>query len=334
MSMTPMPIMALHNNSYKKGEKLHAARTFDMSYGSTSVTIPEGSVAKVVSETGQPLVVKFEAMPPVSIPMSDAEKFLRRAPMGEEVESNRMKRSLLLAEGVIAETRHPVKVSESAGRTIRVTKIDQTFTMRPFSLIPMENLTSLVGKTGEIMFEFMEFDGRKVYKCNFQEAGRVALADSEFEYVEPGKSGSFDNKSESRRLLQQGLTEKHNLEETKLVRGDKLHPDVRKQVLGSYVHRWTHENSKQSYGGKCPGCAQGHPTDMSPEQWHKHHMPLVSDNEWLSKHAFHVTKSNKLSNRHKHAEPHYMADESVVDEKAKMCLKCHKPMSMCKCKKK
>lgn len=210
MSMTPMPIMAMHSNQYKKGEKLHAARSFDMSYGSTNVTIPEGTVAKVISETGAPLEVKFEGYPPVSIPMSDAQKFLTRQVIKESVvEGERMKRNILLSEQVIKETRYPTVVSESAGRQIRVTNIDQSFNMRPWAHIFGDNLTTLIGKTGEIVLEYMEFNGRKVYKCNFAEAGQVALADSEFEYVEPGKSGSFDNKSESRRLLRQNqITEK------------------------------------------------------------------------------------------------------------------------------
>jgi hypothetical protein len=209
MSMSSMPTMSLMTNKYRKGEKLVAARAFDLSYGTESIAVAEGTVAKVISETGEPLVVQFKGVEQaVSIPMTDAEKFLHRAPVKEDVDNERMKRTLVLSEGVIAETRFPTVVSESAGRQIKCTNIDGKFTNRPFSLIPGQNLQSLIGKTGEIVFEYMDLgDGDATYKCNFAEAGRVALKASEFEYVEPGKSGSFDNKSESRRLLRPTLTE-------------------------------------------------------------------------------------------------------------------------------
>jgi hypothetical protein len=116
----------------------------------------------------------------------------------------------------------------------------------------------------------------------------------------------------------ESVTDEDFMDEGRIVRGDKLHPDARKEALSRYVHRWTHENSKQNYGGKCPACVQGAShaakNGMSQEQWHNHHDPMTSDHEWMKSHAFHVKKNGMLSNKHHNAEPHYMANESVTDE--------------------
>lgn len=110
----------------------------------------------------------------------------------------------------------------------------------------------------------------------------------------------------------------------RLITGDKLSADTRREVLARFVHRWTHENARQTHGGKCPGCEQSgnFPRHAAPkgqigrqftrEEWHAHHTPLVSDAEWLATHAFHVTQSGRLSNRHSFAEPAYMAETEAA----------------------
>ncbi len=95
-----------------------------------------------------------------------------------------------------------------------------------------------------------------------------------------------------------------------LIRGDHLSFDQRQQVLAAFVHRWTIENARQSYGGQCPGCVQQHQCGGSMEvngkPWHEYHVPLTTDSEWLKRYAFHFTKDGKrLMANHHHAEPVY-----------------------------
>jgi hypothetical protein len=96
----------------------------------------------------------------------------------------------------------------------------------------------------------------------------------------------------------------------KLVKGPELPPDLKADVLRCFVHRWTHENAKQTYGGRCPACVQRapDPLEVNGVPWHEYHVPLVSDAEWLAAHAFYVTRDGRLSSRHNHAEPAYLAE--------------------------
>ena len=100
-----------------------------------------------------------------------------------------------------------------------------------------------------------------------------------------------------------------------LLRGDKLSHTQRKQVLSAFVHRWTHENAKQSYGGKCPGCAQHTGSEaVNGIPWHDYHAPLVSDEEWIKAHAFHFTKDgSRLMANKNFAEPAYLADPEEAE---------------------
>jgi hypothetical protein len=102
-----------------------------------------------------------------------------------------------------------------------------------------------------------------------------------------------------------------------LIRGDKLTAAQRAEVLRTYVHRWTHENAKQTYGGKCPGCEQstcnhGHIVTgtkvWTRDEWHAYHVPLVTDEQWLKEHAFHFIKDGSRLSGAGHAEPAFMAD--------------------------
>jgi hypothetical protein len=97
----------------------------------------------------------------------------------------------------------------------------------------------------------------------------------------------------------------------KLVRGDRLTASVRKAVLASFVHRWTHENAHQSYGGRCPACVQHRQCGGNSEPRHDYHVPLVTDEEWLRDHAFYVTTRGTLSAHHNHCEPAFLADDGT-----------------------
>lgn len=101
------------------------------------------------------------------------------------------------------------------------------------------------------------------------------------------------------------------------IRGDQLSPALRTEVLRRYVHRWTHENARQTYGGKCPGCEQstrngrivtggapGIPVKVwTRAEWHAYHVPLITDDQWLAAHSFAVTMGGRLSERQKYAQP-------------------------------
>ena len=98
-----------------------------------------------------------------------------------------------------------------------------------------------------------------------------------------------------------------------LIRGNDLNPAQRRQVIAAFVHRWTHENAKRNYGGKCPACVQrfqcepNATLEINGVPWHEYHVPLTSDNEWIRGHAFHFTRDgSRLSARHSFCEPDYL----------------------------
>ena len=92
--------------------------------------------------------------------------------------------------------------------------------------------------------------------------------------------------------------------------GSSLLSSTRADVLRRFVHRWTHENAKQTYGGRCPACEQSTNAAMSREAWHAYHAPMVSDTEWLAAHSFVTRKDGSLDNRYK------MAYSSIFAERA------------------
>lgn len=79
----------------------------------------------------------------------------------------------------------------------------------------------------------------------------------------------------------------------KLTRGDQLNPTAKREVLASYVHRWTTGNTQRE---RSWANVQGAPT-----------IPLVSDEQWLADHAFWVRNDGTLARNRRHAEPAYMA---------------------------
>lgn len=79
-----------------------------------------------------------------------------------------------------------------------------------------------------------------------------------------------------------------------LIKGNDLNDSQRRQVLAAFTHRWTYENAKRIYDGKCPACVQRSQTGGSPtvngKPWHEYHVPLTTDAEWLATHAFYFVK--------------------------------------------
>ena|SRR6266540_5307024 len=90
----------------------------------------------------------------------------------------------------------------------------------------------------------------------------------------------------------------------KLIKGSELPPEARREVLATFVHRWTHENARQSYRGECPACVQRARRKgskiVSGIPWHDFHVALTSDREWLADHSFWITNSGRLAkSRHR-----------------------------------
>lgn len=72
----------------------------------------------------------------------------------------------------------------------------------------------------------------------------------------------------------------------KLVKGNELSNELKQQVLAAYVHRNTVEHPYPIAGGK-----------------------QLTDNEWLANNLFYITKAGKLSLKHSHCEPEWLADK-------------------------
>lgn len=82
---------------------------------------------------------------------------------------------------------------------------------------------------------------------------------------------------------------------SKLVRGDQLPSDLRREILAKYPYRWTSDNSARERVWRN---IEGKPT-----------IPLVSDAQWLREHAFYVTDRGTLDKRrNQHAEPAYLIE--------------------------
>lgn len=72
----------------------------------------------------------------------------------------------------------------------------------------------------------------------------------------------------------------------KLTKGADLTPEQRRLVFEKYVHRNTLEQPFKR--GLC--------------------IPVLTDKEWIERLSFYITKSGRLSLRHKHCEPDFLAD--------------------------
>lgn len=76
----------------------------------------------------------------------------------------------------------------------------------------------------------------------------------------------------------------------KLITGDKLSAELKREVLSAFVYRLTTENG---YPARNPCRAR---------------VPAISDEQWLKEHAFYVTAQGKLARNRRHAEPAYLAE--------------------------
>lgn len=94
-----------------------------------------------------------------------------------------------------------------------------------------------------------------------------------------------------------------------LIRGDRLSPELRQQVLNAFIYRWTRDNPRRvEVYGNCPACDIRCP-HVGKADGHNHPtIEMVTDEEWLCEHAFYVTGDGFLSAKHKHCEPAYLAE--------------------------
>ena len=77
-------------------------------------------------------------------------------------------------------------------------------------------------------------------------------------------------------------------------------------VKASFVHRWTRENPHRTQVYSCTKCDIRTPyVNETSAEGHTHPtIPLISDQEWIEKHAFWVNADGSLTER-RGAEPHY-----------------------------
>ena len=88
----------------------------------------------------------------------------------------------------------------------------------------------------------------------------------------------------------------------RLIRGNLLTPEQRRDVLAAYVNRHTHEHLYPMSGGE-----------------------PVSDDEWLASKAFYVTDAGKLSRAHNACQPASLAPAVLPAEKRGPLHTCHQP---------
>lgn len=83
-----------------------------------------------------------------------------------------------------------------------------------------------------------------------------------------------------------------------LVRGTDLNQRQRQLVFAAFVYRWTKDNPHRLLAwGRVPEA-----------DWPR--VPLMTDEEWLTLHAFYFTKQGALDERYHHCEPAYMVEET------------------------
>jgi hypothetical protein len=106
----------------------------------------------------------------------------------------------------------------------------------------------------------------------------------------------------------------------RLIPGNELTPDMRKQVLNAFIYRWTKDNPARvkTYlhymGGECPKCDIRNPfVNAQSAEGHPHPtIPMIDDNQWIAEHAFSFTNDGRLVTRGegRHAQPVYLAQHS------------------------
>lgn len=81
---------------------------------------------------------------------------------------------------------------------------------------------------------------------------------------------------------------------TKLIKGENLTPEQKKQVLSAFVYRWTVENMNRA--------KIAYKNLSSPS------IEPIPDSQWLAEHAFYFRKDGRLANSPRHCVPVYMAE--------------------------
>ncbi len=97
----------------------------------------------------------------------------------------------------------------------------------------------------------------------------------------------------------------------KLVRGNRLTPRQRAEVLAAFIYRCTKDNAQRVQAwGRCSKCDVRNPyVNPQSAEGHSHPtIPLVTDADWLRQHAFYFTADGDLSQRHRHCEPASMIE--------------------------
>lgn len=78
-----------------------------------------------------------------------------------------------------------------------------------------------------------------------------------------------------------------------LIKGNMLTSTTRAEVLRSFIYRWTCDNTRRN---------EVYANISKPT------IPLITDAQWLSEHAFHVRCDGKLMRNRRHAVPAFLAE--------------------------
>lgn len=91
-----------------------------------------------------------------------------------------------------------------------------------------------------------------------------------------------------------------------LINGSDLNDRQKKLVLAAFIYRWTTGNAMRTVAYRCHLCDINKPyANEKSSEGHLHPTTaLISDEEWLRKHAFHfVQDGSRLSLNKNFAEP-------------------------------
>lgn len=96
-----------------------------------------------------------------------------------------------------------------------------------------------------------------------------------------------------------------------LIAGTQLDSRQRQQVLAAFIYRWTSGNTRRTHVWKCTLCDIKTPYENSTTaNGHTHPtIPLQTDEQWISAHAFYVNKNGQWSKKPDYCEPISMLTE-------------------------
>lgn len=96
----------------------------------------------------------------------------------------------------------------------------------------------------------------------------------------------------------------------KLIAGNQLNESQKRHVLAAYVYRWTTDNRQRTQAYSCKLCDIRTPYEnKESSNGHTHPtIPLISDEQWLSAHAFYVKANGEIADRPGRCEPVYLAE--------------------------